>query len=129
MEKWKRGQAQLIHFAGKPPGGLVRVWVCGCSTGEEAYTIAILLQEHLDTLKQPYKVQIFATDVDGQAIERARSGIFPASIAADVSPERLTRFFPWTRTVASIAPGKPSAICWSLPSRTSSRTRRSPIWI
>ena len=67
--------------------------MCGCSTGEEVYSIAILIQEHLETLKQTFKVQIFATDVDKQAIEHARNGIFPASIAADVSPERLARFF------------------------------------
>jgi len=71
----------------------IRAWVCGCSTGEEAYSIAILVQEHLETLRQAYKVQIFATDVDRRAIEQARAGIFPASIAADVSPERLVRFF------------------------------------
>ncbi len=65
----------------------------GCSTGEEAYSIAILLQEHLETLKQSFKVQVFATDIDSQAIDKARSGVYPASIAADVSPERLARFF------------------------------------
>jgi two-component system, chemotaxis family, CheB/CheR fusion protein len=80
-------------FAGKPAGGLVRVWVCACSTGEEAYSIAILIQEHLEALKQTFKVQVFATDADRQAIDQARSGVYPASIAADVSPERLARFF------------------------------------
>jgi two-component system CheB/CheR fusion protein len=80
-------------FAGKPEGEAVRVWVCGCSTGEEAYSIAILIQEHLETLKQTFKVQVFATDVDRQAIAQARSGVFPLSIAADVSAERLARFF------------------------------------
>ncbi len=80
-------------LTGKPAGGVVRVWVCGSSTGEEAYTIAILLQEHLEGLKQAGKVQIFATDIDRLAIEKARSGVFPASIAADITPERLARFF------------------------------------
>ncbi|HSB03220.1 MAG TPA: chemotaxis protein CheB [Anaerolineales bacterium] len=80
-------------FANKPPGSDVRVWVCGCSTGEEAYSIGILIQEHLDNLKQPFRVQIFATDIDKQSIDQARSGIFPASIAADISPGRLARFF------------------------------------
>ncbi|MBK1719452.1 chemotaxis protein CheB [Thiocystis violacea] len=80
-------------FAGKPAGAAVRVWVCGCSTGEEAYSIAMLLQEHLEQLKQTFKVQVFATDVDARAIERARAGVYPASIAADLSPERLARFF------------------------------------
>jgi two-component system CheB/CheR fusion protein len=80
-------------FEGVPPGGSVRVWVCGCSTGEEAYSIAILIQEHLEKIQQTYKVQIFATDIDGQAADQARSGVFSASIAADISAERLERFF------------------------------------
>ena len=80
-------------FAGKPAGAVIRVWVPGCSTGEEAYSIAILLQEHMEALKQSFKVQVFATDIDSQAIEQARAGLYPASIAADVSPERLARFF------------------------------------
>lgn len=80
-------------FAARSASSAVRIWVCGCSTGEEAYSIAILIQEYLDTLKQPYKVQVFATDVDRQAIEQARTGIFPASIAADISVERMARFF------------------------------------
>ena len=80
-------------FEGVPAGGPIRVWVCGCSTGEEAYSIAILIQEHLEWLPQAYKVQIFATDIDRHATDQARTGVFPASIAPDVSPERLARFF------------------------------------
>jgi two-component system CheB/CheR fusion protein len=80
-------------FAGKPAGAAIRIWSAGCSTGEEAYSIAILLQEHLDTLKRSYKVQVFATDIDSRAIVTARAGLYPASIAADISPERLARFF------------------------------------
>ena len=73
-------------FAGKPAGAAIRVWVPGCSTGEEAYSIAILLQERMEALKQSFKVQVFATDIDDQAIDQARAGLYPASIAADVSP-------------------------------------------
>lgn len=80
-------------FADKTPGTAVRIWVCGCSTGEEAYSIAILLQEHIERLKKNYQLQIFATDIDNRAIDQARSGRYPASIAADVTPERLARFF------------------------------------
>ena len=80
-------------FGGRPPGGLIRVWVPGCSTGEEAYSIAILLQERMRELKQNLKLQLFATDIDRQAIEHARAGVYPASIAADVSTERLAGFF------------------------------------
>ncbi|MFZ3046314.1 MAG: CheR family methyltransferase, partial [Desulfatirhabdiaceae bacterium] len=65
----------------------------GCATGEEAYSLAMLLAERQDVLKQRYKMQIFATDIDSQAIATARAGIYPATIAADVGPERLARFF------------------------------------
>ena len=80
-------------FRAKPAGALIRVWVPGCSTGEEAYSLAMLLQEHMEALKQSYKVQVFATDIDSQAINTARAGLYPASIVADVPPERLARFF------------------------------------
>jgi two-component system CheB/CheR fusion protein len=88
-------QARAIPqlFAGKPAGALIRVWVPGCSTGEEAYSLAILLQERMEQLKQSFRLQVFATDIDRRAIECARAGLYPASIADDISPERLARFF------------------------------------
>ena len=94
-EAFKALEEQIIPklFAKKPAGGLIRVWSTGCSTGEEAYSIAILLAERIEALKQTYTVQIFATDIDRQAITVARAGFYPASIAADITPERLARFF------------------------------------
>ncbi len=80
-------------FADKAAGSVVRVWSTGCSTGEEAYSIAILLQERMEALKKNFIVQVFATDIDSRAITVARAGVYPASIAADVNPERLARFF------------------------------------
>jgi two-component system CheB/CheR fusion protein len=80
-------------FAGKPAGAPIRVWVCGCSTGEETYSLAILIQEHMETLNRTFKVQIFATDIDSKSIEQARAGVYPASIAADLTAERLAHFF------------------------------------
>lgn len=80
-------------FAGKPSGSLVRVWSTGCSSGEEAYSLAILMQEHLETIRERFVIQIFATDIDSKAIATARSGLYPASITDDISPERLARFF------------------------------------
>ena len=71
----------------------VRVWVPACSTGEEAYSMAIVFKEHIDETKSDLKVQIFATDVDKDAIEIARAGVYPDIIADDVSQERLQRFF------------------------------------
>lgn len=79
--------------AAHTPGDPVRVWVPGCSTGEEAYSIAMLLLEEAALTKRNVPAQVFATDLDIDAIERARAGVYPASIAADVSPERLARFF------------------------------------
>jgi PAS domain S-box-containing protein len=80
-------------FAGKDAHASIRVWVPGCSTGEEAYSLAILLAERQEALKKNFKVQIFATDIDSRAIAVARAGIYPASIAVDLTPERLERFF------------------------------------
>ena len=80
-------------LAGKAPGAGLRVWVCGCSTGEEAYSLAMLIQEQLDQLRQGCNVQIFATDIDRAAIETARLGTFPASIAGDVPAPYLRRYF------------------------------------
>jgi len=71
----------------------VRVWVPACSTGEEAYSIAIVCKEYIDETKSDLKVQVFATDADKTAIEIARAGVYPDSIAVDVSNERLQRFF------------------------------------
>ncbi|MDZ4143721.1 MAG: chemotaxis protein CheB [Burkholderiales bacterium] len=86
-------EAVVRLLSNKPSGAPIRVWVPGCSTGEEAYSIAILLQERMDALKTNFKLIVFATDLDSAAIEKARAGIYPASIAADVSAERLARFF------------------------------------
>jgi two-component system CheB/CheR fusion protein len=90
-EVQKRAIPQL--FVGKTPGTAIRVWVPGCSSGEEAYSIAILLRERMEELKENFKVQIFATDIDREAIDHARAGVYPSSIIADVSPERLAHFF------------------------------------
>ncbi len=71
----------------------IRVWVPGCSTGEEAYSIGMLIFEYLEAQNLQTKVQIFATDIDSHAVDTARLGIYPASIASDVPPQRLRRFF------------------------------------
>ncbi len=77
----------------KPAGSVIRIWCPGCSTGEEVYSLAIVLVERIEALKLNYTVQIFATDINSLAIAVARNGLYPASIANDVSPERLARFF------------------------------------
>lgn len=80
-------------FAGKNGADQVRVWAPGCSTGEEAYTIAMLLCECATSLDHPPSLQVFATDIDESAIADAREGFYPLTIEADVSQERLRRFF------------------------------------
>jgi two-component system, chemotaxis family, CheB/CheR fusion protein len=80
-------------FQDKGACDTVRVWVPGCATGEEAYSLAILLREHMDELGVVPRVQIFATDIDEPAIATARSGRYPATLLAGLSPERRERFF------------------------------------
>jgi two-component system, chemotaxis family, CheB/CheR fusion protein len=87
----ERGIPRLLD--GRPPGSTIRVWVPGCATGEEAYSIAILFREQMNAAGLRSKLQVFATDIDAGAIEVARAGKYPASIAEDVSAERLERFF------------------------------------
>jgi two-component system CheB/CheR fusion protein len=77
----------------KPADYVFRAWVAGCASGEEAYSIAIVLSEFMEEKQQSFKVQIYATDLDDDAIDTARSGRYPSAIAQDVSPERLRRFF------------------------------------
>ncbi len=80
-------------FINKSLGDQVRVWVAGCATGEEAYSVALLLREYANRLDRPPEIQIFATDIDEAAIALAREGRYTENITADVSPERLKLFF------------------------------------
>jgi len=94
---WEQLRTQAIPtlLAGRSPSHMLRAWVPGCSTGEEAYSLAMVFKESVAQAKPKgnYALQIFATDLDRDAIDKARQGVFPANIAADVSPERLSRFF------------------------------------
>lgn len=78
---------------GRSPDAPLRVWIPGCATGEEAYSVAICLLEAFGELSAAPPMQIFATDISERAVNRAREGLYPQNIAADVSPERLRRFF------------------------------------
>lgn len=80
-------------FEGRGAGDHIRIWVLGCATGEEAYSLAMLLREHMATLESPPHVQIFATDIDARALAVARAGRYAESIAKEVAPERLARWF------------------------------------
>lgn len=80
-------------FEGKGQGDSVRVWVPACATGEEAYSIAMLLTDYSRQLDMPPALQVFACDLDEEAIQHARQGLYPETIQADVDEERLRRFF------------------------------------
>jgi two-component system CheB/CheR fusion protein len=71
----------------------LRIWIAGCSSGEETYSLAMLLRQQIDESKREIKLQIFASDVDPEAVASAREGLYPQSIEAEISPERLARFF------------------------------------
>ena len=80
-------------FRARAPADEIRVWSAACSTGEEAYSLAMLLAERADALERPHHFQVFASDIDAQALVVARTGLYPASIVADVPAERLQRHF------------------------------------
>ncbi|MCB0187718.1 MAG: PAS domain-containing protein, partial [Caldilineaceae bacterium] len=94
-EAWETLGREIIPqlFAGKGPDDSVRVWTVGCANGEEAYGVGMLLLEHAATLDHPPQIQIFASDLGKSALDFARQGIYPEAIAANLSEERLARFF------------------------------------
>ena len=94
---WEKLKEKVLPaiIARQQPGTVLRAWIPGCSTGEEAYSLAIIFKEAVAKTKQHggLSLQIFATDIDADVIDIARRGVFPANIAADVSPDRLDRYF------------------------------------
>ena len=94
-DAWAALQDKVIPalFAGKDNGQDIRVWSVGCASGEEAYSLAILLFEEAGKYDYRHRIQIFASDLDEASIAHARNGLYPAAIEADVSSERLGRFF------------------------------------
>jgi two-component system CheB/CheR fusion protein len=94
---WEQLRDEAIPklLAAHPQGGILRAWSVGCSTGEEAFSLAMVFKEALEKIKpaKHFSLQIFATDLDADAIDKARAGLYPDNISADVSEERLNRFF------------------------------------
>ncbi len=80
-------------FEGRDANDTIRIWVPGCATGEEVYSIAILMREHIETLSAAPKVQVFAIDIDEHALAIARTGRYPEGLLDGVSPDRRRRFF------------------------------------
>ncbi len=89
LNQWVLQKMLQSHSENQP----IRIWVPACATGEEAYSIAMLLVEGLADLNYSVKIQIFATDIDRIAIEKARLGVYAEDVLNEVSPERLARFF------------------------------------
>ncbi len=96
-EAWEELHESVIPtlLANRPAGQVLRAWVPGCSTGEEAYSLAMVIKEAMSSLRpmKNFTLNVFATDLDKDAIDKARTGVYPANITADVTPERLNRFF------------------------------------
>ncbi|MGZ4978710.1 MAG: CheR family methyltransferase, partial [Methylobacter sp.] len=88
-----KGEILPTLLADRPIENVFRIWVAGCATGEEAYSIAMVLRELMDENRQELKVQIYSTDLSEDTINIARAGFYPPNIALDVTPERLRRFF------------------------------------
>ena len=97
-----------------PAGRSLRVWVAGCSTGEETYSLAMLFLERIEVTGRPIKLQVFASDIDADAIMAARDGVYPATIEEVVSPERLGRFFVREDTGWRAAPDLRAAIVFTV---------------
>ena len=95
LEAWETLNKKVIAplIAGRPDGASIRIWVPGCSTGEEAYSIAMLIAEGAAAVQKSFDLKIFASDVSEHLLPVARAGLYPASIAEDVRPARLERFF------------------------------------
>ncbi len=94
-EFWDALQTQALPtlLRERPAGKPIRVWCAGCSTGEEAYSLAIAVLEHITNNNLDVTLQVFGTDASERSIEKARTAVYPDTIATDISPERLRRFF------------------------------------
>jgi two-component system CheB/CheR fusion protein len=96
QEAFEEMKSKIIPsiFASKKPQDLIKVWIVACSSGEEAYTLAMLFYEYMENIRNhDYNLKIFATDLDKDALQTASLGVYPETIAKDISPERLSRFF------------------------------------
>lgn len=92
-EAFDQIKTRILPELFKSRKGPLRAWVCGCSTGEEAYSLAIVFKEYMDETGDQREVKIFATDIDKEALEFASNGLYPENIVADLTPERFRNFF------------------------------------
>ncbi|MDB6147197.1 MAG: cheBR [Spartobacteria bacterium] len=107
-DAWEELRRKILPalIAKRPAGHILRVWVPGCSTGEEAYSMAMVFKEVIDKIKPKKKItlQVFATDLDKDAIGKARLGVYPENICADVAPKQMSRFFTKTESGCRVKP-------------------------
>ncbi|MGZ4972068.1 MAG: chemotaxis protein CheB [Limisphaerales bacterium] len=105
---WEELRKKIIPdlIAKRPAGHVLRVWVPGCSTGEEAYSMAMVFKEVMEKIKPKKKMtlQVFATDLDKDAIDKARQGAYPENICADVTPKQMSRFFTKSESGCRVKP-------------------------
>jgi len=98
----------------RAPDQPLRIWIAGCSTGEETYSLAMIIREQITAAKLDIKLQVFASDVDPDAIARARESAYPKAIEADVSPARLARFFTWDGHSYKVLPALRAAVVFTV---------------
>ncbi|MFZ2870431.1 chemotaxis protein CheB [Zavarzinia sp.] len=103
---------ELVHR--QPPDHAIRIWCVGCSTGEETYSLVMLFQEAISSAQRNVKLQVFASDVDADAVAAAREGFYPATIAAEVSAARLARFFTREDQGYRVAPELRAAVIFTV---------------
>ena len=99
---------------GHAPDRPIRIWIAGCSTGEETYSLAMLFREAISAAQLGIKLQVFASDVDADAVAIARAGLYPETIAADVSPDRIARFFSKEDNCYRISPELRAAVVFTV---------------
>jgi two-component system, chemotaxis family, CheB/CheR fusion protein len=101
-------------IAAHPPGRPLRIWIAGCSTGEETYSLAMLFREQIAEAKLDIKLQLFASDLDPDAVMTARDGLYPETIEAQVSADRLARFFTKEDHSYRVAPDLRAAVVFTI---------------
>ncbi len=100
--------------AARPPDQPLRIWIAGCSSGEETYSLTMLFREGITAAKRNVKLQVFASDIDPDAVASARDGLYPATIEAEVSPARLARFFSKEGDKYRVSPELRSSVVFSV---------------
>jgi two-component system CheB/CheR fusion protein len=124
---WQVLHEQVIRplVAAKAPGSSLRAWIPACASGEEAYSLAMVLIEELEATGKACRLQVFASDVDAEALATARAGTYPGGIAAHVSAKRLSRFFARSEHSYQVSKELREAVVFAQQSLVSPRIARA----